>query len=332
MKEQFLKDAKITHPIIGAPMYPCSNPELVAAVSEAGGIGVVQPLSLVFVHKYEFRKGLQYIKSLTSKPIGLNVIVEKSSKTYEDKMKAWVNIALEEGIRFFITSLGNPSWVVEAAKSVGGVVYHDATERKWAMKALETGVKGLICVNNRAGGHAGPLSEDTLIAELQDLNVPLICAGGVASREDFEKALNLGYAGVQMGTRFIVSSECTAHEDYKKAILNATEKDIVLTEKISGVPVSIIKTPYIEKIGTKANPVARYMLQHPKLKHYMRLFYTLQASWKLKEAALKGSQYEDYWQAGKSVEGCDDILSAKKIIEGLISHEARGDAQAKENH
>jgi nitronate monooxygenase len=74
-------------PIICGAMYPCSNPELVAAVSEAGGIGVIQPLSLVFVFKYDFREGLRYIKALTKKPIGLNVIVEKSSKTYEKRIE-----------------------------------------------------------------------------------------------------------------------------------------------------------------------------------------------------------------------------------------------------
>ena len=82
----------------------------------------------------------------------MNVIVEKSVKAYETRMKQWVDIALEEGIRFFVTSLGNPSWVVKRAHAYGGLVYHDITERKWAMRALDANVDGLICVNNRAGG------------------------------------------------------------------------------------------------------------------------------------------------------------------------------------
>ena len=74
---------------------------------------------------------------------------------YEERMKRWIDIALEEGVRFFITALGNPRWVVDKVHAVGGVVYHDVTERKWALKALDGGVDGLICVNGRAGGHAG---------------------------------------------------------------------------------------------------------------------------------------------------------------------------------
>ena len=98
-------------------MYPCGNPELVAAVSEAGGIGIVQPISLTYVHGHEYRAGLQLIQRLTKKPVGMNALIEQSSKTYHEKMVRWVDIALEEGIRFFVTSLGNPRWVVDAVRA-----------------------------------------------------------------------------------------------------------------------------------------------------------------------------------------------------------------------
>jgi nitronate monooxygenase len=124
--------------------------------------------------------------------------------------------------------------------------------------------------------------------------------------------------GVQMGTRFIATHECNAHDDYKKAIIKANSKDIVLTEKISGVPVSVIKTDYISKIGTKASPIARFMLKNSKLKHWIRAYYTFQAVWKLKRASLEGSGYKDYWQAGKSVDGCQEVLSAAEVIHGLV--------------
>lgn len=295
-------------------MYPCSNPELVAAVSEAGGMGIIQPLSLVFVHRYNFREGLQKIRSLTDKPVGLNIITEKSSKTYQRRMSDWLDIALEEGVRFFVTSLGNPRWVVERVKPFGGVVYHDITERKWAIKGAEAGVDGLTCVNSRAGGHAGARSAQELYDELQDLGLPLVCAGGISTPEEFVEALRLGYSGVQMGTRFIATNECTAHHDYKEAVVKAVSEDIVLTEKLSGVPVAVIKTPYIEKIGTRANWLARWLLQHPKFKHWMRAFYSFIAAWKLKRANLEGSGYLDYWQAGKSVDGVDSVVPAGEIV------------------
>ena len=172
-------------PLICGAMYPCSNPELVAAVSEAGGIGVIQPLSMVYVHRHEFREGLKLMRGITAKPLGMNVIVERSSKVYEERMRRFVDEAIEGGIRFFVTSLGNPRWVVEKAHAAGGFVYHDVTERKWAAKGLEAGVDGLIAVNDRAGGHAGPKSAEALIAELGDLGVPVVCAGGIGDEADF---------------------------------------------------------------------------------------------------------------------------------------------------
>ena len=319
MNTTFTKQVGIEFPIICGAMYPCSNPELVAAASEAGGIGIIQPLSMVFVHKHDFREGLKFIKSITKKPIGMNIITEKSSKIYEDRMRKWLDIALEEGVRFFVTSLGSPKWVVDKVTPLGGIVYHDVTEKKWADKALQGGAHGLICVNNRAGGHAGELGIEKLYTDLSSFNVPLICAGGVGDYKTYQQALNLGYAGVQLGTRFIATKECNAHLDYKNAIIKATAEDIVLTDKISGVPVSIIQTDYIKKIGTKANPLAKFLLRHHKTKHYMRMFYTLQSLWKLKKASVEGGSYKDYWQAGKSVDGCKEVLSVADVMKQLVT-------------
>jgi hypothetical protein len=128
------RDLGIELPIIGGAMYPCSNPELVAAVSAAGGIGVLQPVSLTYVHGHEFRAGVRYICSLTDRPVGMNVLLESSSRMYRNRMTQWLDVALEEGVRFFVTSLGKPDWVVRRVEQVGGRVYHDVTERKWADK------------------------------------------------------------------------------------------------------------------------------------------------------------------------------------------------------
>jgi nitronate monooxygenase len=302
-------------PLICGAMYPCSNPELVAAVSEAGGIGVLQPLSLVYVHGHEFAAGMRLIGSLTTKPVGMNVIVERSSKVYQERMERFVDQAIEAGVRFFVTSLGNPRWVVAKAHAAGGFVYHDVTERKWAEKGIDAGVDGLIAVNDRAGGHAGPKSAEALIAELGGLGLPVVCAGGVGDAAAFVRALRMGYAGVQMGTRFIAAAECTAHADYKAAILAAGEDDIVLTDRITGVPVSVIRTPYIEKVGTRAGPLGRWMLRGRRTKHWMRTLYALQAVWKLKRSSARAFSYRDYLQAGKSVAGIDEVEPAGDIVQ-----------------
>jgi len=313
------RHAGIEMPLICGAMYPCSNPELVAAVSEAGGIGIVQPISLTYVHGHDFREGLRLIRSLTSKPIGMNALIERSSKTYAERMDRWVDAALEEGVRFFVTSLGNPHWVVERVHAAGGVVYHDATETKWGAKGRDAGVDGLIAVNRRAGGHAGPKGEAELLDELAPLGLPVVCAGGVATAEDFARALALGYAGVQMGTRFIATPECRASDAYKQAIVDADEDDVVLSERITGVPVSVIRTPYIERMGTKAGPFARFLLRGRRTKHWMRAFYALRALWQLKRASLDESGEKDYWQAGKSVAGVHAVEPAGEIVRRLAA-------------
>jgi nitronate monooxygenase len=307
-------DARIEVPLIGGAMYPCGNPELVAAVSEAGGIGIVQPVSLTYVHGHEFREGLQYIRGLTSRPVGLNALIEKSSRRYRDRMSIWVDVALEEGVRFFVTSLGNPAWVVERARSAGGVVYHDVTERKWAQKALDGGVHGLIAVNDRAGGHAGAYSAEALLDQVGDLGLPVVCAGGIGTEDDFVRALRVGYAGVQMGTRFIATDECTASQAYKRALVGAGEDDVVLSEKVTGVPLAVLRTPYVEAMGTQVGPVARRLLRGRRTRHWMRSFYAVRSGIRLARANRDETGRRQFWQAGKSVDGVRSIEPAGEIV------------------
>ncbi len=301
-------------------MFPCSNPELVAAVSEAGALGIIQPLSLTYVHGFDYRAGLRFIRQRTAKPVALNATIEKSSKVYEDRLRQWIDIAIEEGIRFFDTSLGNPKWVVDRVRSVGGIVYHKVTEKKWAVKARDAGVHGLIAINNRAGGHAGHLTAEQLLDDLTGFELPVICGGGVGDEREFRRLMNLGYAGVMMATRFIATKECTAHDDYKQAIVGAGETDIVHTERVTGVPLAVIRTAYVEKVGYKASPIARFMLKHRKLKRIMRLIYALRSFRQLKRSSLKGAMSsKDYYQAGKSVGGITRIETVDEIIRRFVA-------------
>ena len=317
------RDARIDVPLIGGAMYPCGNPELVAAVSAAGGIGIVQPVSLTYVHGHEFRDGLRHIRDLTSRPVGFNALIEKSSRRYQERMTMWVDVALEEGIRFFVTSLGNPAWVVERAGQVGGVVYHDVTERKWAQKAVDGGVHGLIAVNNRAGGHAGPHSAGRLLDQVGDLGLPVVCAGGIGAESDFVEALRLGYAGVQMGTRFIATVECSASEAYKRAIIAAGEDDVVLSDKVTGVPLAVLRTPYVEAMGTRAGPLARRLLNGRRTKHWMRSFYALKSGIRLARANRDETGRQQFWQAGKSAAGVGSIDEVDEIVRRFVAAASR---------
>jgi len=310
----FTRQVAIREPIICGAMYPCTNPELVAAASHAGAIGIVQPVSMTYVYGHDFREGLRSIKAVTSRPFGMNALIEQSSKAYHQRVQRWVDIALEEGVRFIVTSLGNPRWVVDRAAQVGGIVYHDVTERKWAQKAIQGGVHGLIGVNNVAGGHAGKVSPEVLLDQIADLGLPVICAGGVGDPATFRRMMDLGYAGVQMGTRFIATVECLAHADYKQAIVDSSPEDIVLTERLTGLPVSVINNDYIKRLGTRAGPIARYMLRHRKMKYWMRSLYALQSARRLKKTSLSSAGANDYWQAGKSVAGITSVMSVGDVV------------------
>lgn len=312
--DRFLAHTGVTVPLIGGPMYPCSNPELVGAISAAGALGVLQPISLTYVHGHEYRAGIRRILELAGgRPIGMNALIEASSKTYQARMERWIDIALEEGVKFILTSLGNPRWVVDRAHAAGAVVYHDATERKWGDKALQAGVDGLIGVNANAGGHAGGRSPEALLDELAPLGLPVVCAGGVGDPPAFARMLELGYAAVQCGTRFIATTECNASEAYKRAILDATPADVVLTDRLTGVPVAVLNSPWVQQLGLHSGPLARWLLRHRRTKHWMRTWYALRAAVRLKKS-LHQDAPKDYWQAGKSVGGIEAIEPVGEIV------------------
>jgi nitronate monooxygenase len=297
-------------------MYPCSNPELVGAVSRAGGIGIVQPVSLTYVFGLDIREGLRRTFDLAGgNPVGMNCLVETSNRSYRKRMEHWVDVALEEGVRFFVTSLGKPEWVVRRVHAAGGVVYHDVTERRWAEKAAACGVDGLIAVNRRAGGHPGPREPGALLDELRPLGLPVVAAGGVATPDEFADTLRLGYVGVQMGTRFIATPECAASPGYKEAVVAADADDVVWTERITGVPVAVLNTPFVQATGTRAGPLARWLLRHRRTKHLMRSIYAVASLWRLKRSSVTGGR-EDYWQAGRSVAGIDRVRPAAEIVAG----------------
>lgn len=313
--------AGVEYPIICGAMYPCSNPELVAAASEGGGIAIVQPLSLTEVHGFNkpdriegLRIAIRHIRTLTDKPIGFNALIEKGSEKYLQKMSEWIDVALEEGIRFFVTSLGKPDWVCEKVHAYGGAVYHDVTNRKWAEKGKECGVDGLICVNNRAGGHLGDMTMEEMYEELCDMGLSLVCAGGIGSEVELNRALEIGYDGVQMGTRFIATTECSTPRDYKDAIVEAGEGDITWTTKHTGVPVAVFKTRGFKQHNSW---LVRKLLSG-RFKHRVRA--TLSAysvlRWKAFGKGKKKSS-KDLWSAGKSVETVRSIESATTIMHRL---------------
>ena len=311
--QQFLSDTGAKSPIVCGPMYPGSNPELIAAASDAGGFGVVQPVALTSLYGHDFREGLQLIKKLTDKPFGVNfTIFGGANKKYHEQMQKWIEISIDEGIKFFLTSLGKPHAIVKIAKEHDIKVYHDVPNKKVALAMRDAGVDGLNCINWRGGGQTGIQSAEQFMEELQDFEIPLVCAGGIGDKEDYDKALDMGYAGVQMGTRFLATHECKVTDSYKQAIVDSEEKDIVWTNKIAGNNSSVIKTDDILKGGLQTGPVINYMLRRPKLKKYARMYLMSKGIKNYSKTAFDDSV--KFWQAGKGVGSIKSIESVADVV------------------
>ncbi len=181
LTKQLLKDTGASVPVFCGPMYPGSNPELIAAVSKAGGFGIVQPLALTHLYGHDFRRGLQLIKSLSGgRPFGVNFTILPNAK-YAKMMDEYMDIAIEEDVKFFLTSLGKPDPIVERAHAAGIKVYHDVHNTKLAQRAVDAGVDGLNLLNSDMGGQTGSLRAAEFIEQVANLNlgVPLLCAGGI---------------------------------------------------------------------------------------------------------------------------------------------------------
>ena len=309
--KQFLSDTGAKKPVVCGPMYPGSNPELVAAVSDSGGFGVVQPVALTSLYGHDFREGLQLIKQLTDKPFGVNfTIFGGANKKYHEQMKEWMEISIEEGIKFFLTSLGKPDSVVKTAKEHGIKVYHDVPNKKVALAMRDSGVDGLNCINWRGGGQTGIQAAEQFMEELHDIDIPLICAGGIGNAKDFKQALKLGYAGVQLGTRFLATNECMITDSYKQTIVDSSEDDIVWTNKIAGNNSSVIKTDDIMRGGLQTGPVINYMLRKPSLKKYARMWLMSKGIRNYSKTAF--SDDVKFWQAGK---GLGNITSVESVAD-----------------
>jgi len=316
--QQFLKDTGAEVPIVCGPMYPGSNPELIAAVSDSGAFGVVQPVALTSLYGHDFREGLRLIKKLTNKPFGVNfTIFGGANKKYHEQMKEWMDISIEEGVKFFLTSLGKPHEIVKIAKQHGIKVYHDVPNKKVALAMRDAGVDGLNCINWRGGGQTGIQSAEQFMEELHDIGIPLICAGGIGDTDDLQQALAMGYAGVQMGTRFLATHECKVTDSYKQAIVDANEDDIVWTNKIAGNNSSVIKTADIMKGGLRTGPIINFMLRRRKLKKYARMYLMSKGVKNYSRTAFDDNV--QFWQAGKGVGNIKSVDSVSVVVDSFRS-------------
>ena len=300
-------------PLIGAPMFLVSNVEMVVAISEAGGIGTFPSLNFRPIDKYQ--KALSEIRKRTKKPFGVNIIVNRSNLRQDQDLK----LALDAGVNLFITSLGSPAKVIKEAHANGAKVICDVISLDHALKVQDLGADGVVAVGAGAGGHAGPISPLVLIPWLKEkLKIPVIAAGGIARGEQMLAALALGASAVHVGTRFIASLEAGVDEAYKKAIVDSSPEDIVMTTRISGTPAAVINTPYVQKIGLELPLPLKLLKQNPRTKRYADLVIHYLGMKSLEQAADQPT-WKTVWSAGQSVGLVHEISSCETIVKNFVT-------------
>jgi enoyl-[acyl-carrier protein] reductase II len=233
---------KIQYPIIQAGMVWCSGWELASAVSNAGGLGIIGAGSM---YPDVLREQIRKCKQATQLPFGVNIPL-----LYPD-IQDLMNIVVEEGVKIVFTSAGNPATWTPFLKENGITVVHVIANTKFALKAVESGVDAIVAEGFEAGGHNGREETTTLclIPMIREaVEVPLIAAGGIASGKAMLAAFALGADGVQIGSRFAVAEESSAHENFKNAIIQAHEGDTKLSLK-SLTPVRLLKNEFALKVA-----------------------------------------------------------------------------------
>jgi nitronate monooxygenase len=311
METALTKMLGIQYPIIMAPMFLVSNTEMILEALKAGITGAIPALN--YRNDAELRNAIKTIQNKTNKPFGINLIVNKSNPAYKKQLQTLIELK----VGFVITSLGNPKEVIEKCHRNGIKVFCDVVDLKYAQKVEKLGADAIIAVNNKAGGHAGKMDARELILQLKThCQIPVISAGGVATTQGVQDILNRGADGLSIGSAFIASTECKVSEEYKNAIVSYGANQIVLTNKMSGSPLNIIKTPYVEAIGTRANLLERLMHKNKWLKKYIKMLI-LKRGMKTMQKAAFSATYKNVWVAGPSIEHINAIKPVAEIVASL---------------
>ena len=273
----------VDYPIIGAPMFLISYEELAVAVARAGGLGAIPLPNFRTVD--DLRHTLNKIREETDKPIGVNIHV---SGKFE--WKEQLALCLDLGVKFFITSLGDPRLILEDVHANGGKVFADVISVDQGLRARDRGVDGLIAVASGAGGHSGTTPTMVLVPYLKSkVGLPVIAAGGISTGAQMAAAIGLGACAVIVGTRLIASTESRASTEYKEAVVAAGPGDIVCTDRVTGNPASW-------------------------LAESIRNFDTM--------PDLRSKKWREFWSAGLSVAQTEEIKPAGEIIRQMIAEYA----------
>lgn len=244
----------VEHPIMLAGMGGVSYAELVAAVSNAGGYGV---LGMAGRGPDFIREQMRQVRSLTDRPFGVDLLAASP-----ESLTASVDVIISEGASSFVAGLGVPMPIMEKLKAAGLKVMVVCGAVKHAVKAEQAGCDAVICQGGEGGGHTGLVGTMPLVAQaVEAVKVPVVAAGGLYDGRGLAAALSLGAVGVWMGTRFIASTEAHAGGLYQQTILEAADEDTIRTRCYSGKPMRVRKNPYVDDWEGRPQDIQPFPMQ-----------------------------------------------------------------------
>ncbi|MBJ7410634.1 MAG: nitronate monooxygenase [Phenylobacterium sp.] len=295
----------VKHPIMLAGMGGVSYAELAAAVSNAGGYGV---LGMAGRGPDFIRDQMRQVKTLTDKPFGVDLLAASP-----ESLTASVDVIIEEGASSFVAGLGVPMPILEKLKKAGLKVMVVCGAVKHAVKAEQAGCDAVICQGGEGGGHTGLVGTMPLVAQaVEQVKIPVVAAGGLYDGRGLAAALSLGAVGVWMGTRFIASAEAHAGQMYRDVIVEASDEDTIRTRSYSGKPMRVKKNPYVEDWETRPAEIQPFPQQ---------------AMLSTREGVMGGigGQIEGLdidrscFAMGQSAGGVRDVLPAAEIVARIMA-------------
>lgn len=288
----------IQYPIIQGGMAWVATAELAAAVSNAGGLGLIAAGS---APKDVIKEQIHKCRELTDKTFGVNIML---MSPFADEI---IDLVIEEKVSVITTGAGNPAKYIERLKEAGTKVIPVVPTTALAKRMEKYGADAIIVEGTEAGGHIGELTTMVLTPQVVDsVNIPVIAAGGIADGRGLAAAMALGASGVQVGTRFICSNECIAHENYKNLILNSKDRDAIVTGRSTGHPVRTLKNKLTKDILNMEKEGVDSLEIDKKCVGSLRI------------ATIDGDVDSGSFMAGQIAAHINDIKPCKIIIEDML--------------
>lgn len=290
----------IKYPIFQGGMAWISDAKLAAAVSEAGGLGIISAMNAnADIVREEIRK----CKQLTNKPFGVNIMLQSPFAAEVAK------VVVEEKVAVVTTGAGNPAPFVPDWKAAGIIVVPVVASTAFAIRFERMGVDAVVAEGAESGGHVGEINTMALVPQVVDaVKIPVLAAGGIADGRGVAAAFMFGAEGVQCGTCFLVADECRAHENYKKKIIAASDADTIVTGKTLGHPVRSLKTPFsrtFDKMEKDPNVTSEQIMAF--------------GTGSLRKAVLDGNVEEGSFMSGEIAGMVKKQAPAREIIETMMS-------------